>query len=234
VATTTERRAAQAADRIPRHPRRVRWFHTAVYLVTLPLIFTGWWLLLGAEGRPSPLARLTGLSDARLHVWLGRALLVLAILSLGFGVRGIGRFLRETFRVDRGDGRWWVKWPLGSFTGRFGRHEGHFDPGQRLANIVIVGGLLVLTATGIAMTILHHGQAFATLDKIHKVTTFIVTPFIVGHLLIAFSILPGYRGVWRSMHWGGRVSRDTARRVWPGWAERSRRAPDPAETDGDG
>ena len=64
------------------------------------------------------------------------------------------------------------------------------------------------------------------LNKVHRITTLIVTPFILGHLVIAFGVLPGYRGVWRSMHWGGRVPEDTARRVWPGWAERSRTKPD--------
>ena len=56
------RPAAGAGERIPRHSRRVRWFHTAVYLVTLPLMFTGWWLLLGAEGSPSFLSTITGTS----------------------------------------------------------------------------------------------------------------------------------------------------------------------------
>jgi hypothetical protein len=43
---------------------------------------------------------------------------------------------------------------------------------------------------------------------------------IVGHIVVAAGILPGYRGAWRSMHLGGRVSLDTARRLWPGWTER--------------
>jgi len=225
VATTTSSEDA-AVERIPRHSRKVRLFHTATYLITLPLIATGWWLLLGAEGHPSPLSRLTGIADARLHVWLGRALAILVIVPLVVGWRGIATFLRETFRYDRGDGRWWLRWPAGSLNGRFARHEGHFDPGQRLANVVIVGGLLVLTATGIAMTLLHGGHTFAMLNKVHRITTLVVTPFILGHLLIAFGVLPGYRGVWRSMHWGGRVPEDTARRVWPGWAERTRTKPD--------
>jgi cytochrome b subunit of formate dehydrogenase len=219
----TKQDGSAPSDRVLRHSRKTRLFHTAVYLLTLPLILTGWWILLGGEGHPSPLSRLTGLADTRLHVWLGRSLAVLAVACLVLGWRGIATFLRETFRVDRGDGRWWLRWPGGSFTGRFARHEGHFDPGQRLANVVIVGGLLVLTGTGIALTLLHGGPVFATLDKVHRITTFIVTPFILGHMLLAFGILPGYRGVWRSMHWGGKVERGTATRVWPGWAERAGR-----------
>jgi formate dehydrogenase subunit gamma len=116
-----------------------------------------------------------------------------------------------------------VCWPAGALTGRFGRHEGTFDPGERLANVVIVVGPLVLTGAGIALTFLDGGPVFAKLARIHKWTTYIVTLFIVGHMLIAFSVLPGYRGVWGSTHLGGRVPKATARRVWPGWAERSLR-----------
>ena len=210
----------------------MRLFHAAAYLVTLPLILTGWWILLGGEGHPSPLSRAFGVGDARLHVLFGRALAVVALVPFVLGWRGIATFVRETIRRDPGDGRWWVRWPAGTFTGRFGRHEGHFDPGQRVANVAIVGGLLVLTVTGIAMTILHGGPTFAWLNKVHRITTFVVTPFIVGHLLIAVGVLPGYRGVWRSMHLGGRVSEDTARRIWPAWTERSLTTADrPADPD---
>ena len=40
-------------------------------------------------------------------------------------------------------------------------------------------------------------------------------------LLIALGVLPGYRGVWRSMHFSGRIPIETAWRVWPGWTERA-------------
>ncbi len=206
--------------RLERHSNRVRLFHSAAYLVTLPLLVTGWWITLGGEGHPSPIARLFGTGDARVHVWLGRALAVLALVAVVLGRKGIATFVEETFRRDRGDGRWWLRWPAGALTGRFARHEGHFDPGQRVANVVIVGGLAMLTVTGIALTILHGGQAFAWLARIHRWATFVVTPFILGHMLIALGVLPGYRGVWRAMHLGGRLPEETARRVWPAWTER--------------
>jgi cytochrome b subunit of formate dehydrogenase len=214
---------ADGGTRLQRHSRRVRLFHTAVYLITLPLLLTGWWLLVGGEGNPTPLARAFGTSDTRVHVWFGRALVLVVLVPLVAGRKGIATFVRETLRRDPGDGRWWIRWPAGALTGHFGRHEGRFDPGQRVANVVIVVGLLVLTATGMALTFLHGGPVFAQLARIHKWTTYIVTPFIVGHMLIALSVLPGYRGVWRSMHLGGRVPEATARRVWPAWAERSLR-----------
>jgi len=128
-----------AADRIERHSRRTRWFHTGAYLVTTGLLVTGWWLYLGGEGHPTPLSRATGLADVRLHVWLGRALAVWAVIPLFAGRRSIATFLRETFRHDHGDGRWLLRWPTAVFTGRFARHEGEFDPGQRVANVLLVG-----------------------------------------------------------------------------------------------
>lgn len=209
-----------ATEPLVRHSRRARWLHAAVYLTTIPLLWTGWWLLAGEEGNPSLLARAFGVADIRVHVWAGRALAILALAAVTIGWRGTRTFLRETFRRDPGDARWWARWPAGALTGRFARHEGHFDPGQRLANVAIAGGLAVLTGTGIALTFLHGGRLFAWLAKVHLWTAVLVTPVILGHLLIAFGLLPGYRQVWRAMHLGGRVPEAVARRVWPGWAER--------------
>ena len=55
---------------IERYPRSARRLHAAVYIVTLLLLTTGWLLLIGREGEPSPLAALTGVPDVTLHVWL--------------------------------------------------------------------------------------------------------------------------------------------------------------------
>ena len=221
MATESPTQQTDGSEPLTRHPRRVRWFHAAIYLATIPLLWTGWWLLWGEEGSPSFLARAFHVADIRVHVWAGRVLALLAIAAITVGRRGALTFARETFRRDRGDGHWWIRWPGAVLTGRFARHEGAFDPGQRVANAVIVGGLLVLTTTGIALTMLHGGPVFAWLAKVHLWTAVIVTPVILGHVLVALGVLPGYRGVWRSMHLGGRVSRETARRLWPGWSERT-------------
>jgi cytochrome b subunit of formate dehydrogenase len=212
-----------ATSRLQRFTRRVRFFHAGIYLTTLALLLTGWWLYLGGEGHPSPLSRIFDIGDTRLHVWVGRALAVLTLVPVIVGRKGIATFVRETFRRDRGDARWWVRWPAGAFNGRFGHHEGHFDPGQRVANVLLVGGLLVLVGTGLGLSFLHGGPVFALLAKVHLWTTYAVTALVAGHVLIAVGILPGYRGVWRSMHLGGKMAEETARRVWPGWTERALR-----------
>jgi cytochrome b subunit of formate dehydrogenase len=212
---------ATAPRTLRRTSRGARLLHAGGYLTTLALLLTGWWLFAGGEGRPSPLARILGAPDTGVHVWFGWGLAAILVLPLLIRRRGVFAFVRETFRSDPGDGRWWLKWPAGAMTGRFARHEGHFDPGQRVANILMVGGLLVLTATGIGMTLLHGGPLFALLGWIHRWATFAITPVLAAHLLVAIGVLPGYRGVWRAMHIGGWVSEETARRLWPGWAERS-------------
>jgi cytochrome b subunit of formate dehydrogenase len=190
-----------------------------VYLTALPAMFTGWWILASRGGWLGHVFAPLGAPSVRLHVWIGWGLAGAIVLSLLVGgVRAVG-FTRETFRLDKGDGRWWLWWPAAVLTGRFARHEGRFDPGQRVANVIMLGGLGVLTVTGVALTTLHGGPVFALLDRIHRLTTLVVTPVILGHILVALGVLPGYRGVWRSMHLGGRVPVAVARRLWPAWTE---------------
>jgi formate dehydrogenase subunit gamma len=208
-------------QRIRRYSASARRFHTAVYLLTLVLLGTGWWLLTGREGQPSPLAQLTGIADVSIHVAVGWALGVAALLPFVFAARRVAAFASETIRHDRGDLRWLARWPVAVFTGRFPRHEGHFDPGQRLANVAIVGLLALLLVSGIGLVFVHFGPTFAVLAAVHRLATFAFTLVIAGHIVIAAGILPGYHGAWRSMHLGGHLRLATARRLWPGWTERN-------------
>ena len=189
-------------------------------MVTIPVLFTGWWLLTGREGAPSPLALAFRQPDSSIHLWLGWLLGFLAISAPALGYRRLTRFAHETLRYDTGDVKWLLSWPKAIFSGDFGRHECHFDPGQRLANIAIVSGLVVVIASGVGLALLTGGPAFMWLHKLHTWATLVLTPVLAEHVLIALGVLPGYRGVWRSMHVGRRVSIATAMRVWPGWTER--------------
>ncbi|GAB3410650.1 cytochrome b/b6 domain-containing protein [Flindersiella endophytica] len=211
---------AAAPARIRRYSGWIRWFHAATYVTVLVLLLTGWWLLAGQEGRPSPLARLTGVPDPTVHTWVGWALAGLTVVAVTFGARTAGRFVRSSVRFDRGDARWFLRWPAAVFTGRFPRHEGHFDPGQRIANLIVVGLLALLVGSGVGLTMVVGGPGFLVLREIHRWATILITPVLIGHIVIASGILPGYRGVARAMHLGGRLRVDVARRVWPGWTER--------------
>lgn len=203
------------AAHVVRHNRRTRLFHAAVAAITVPLLATGWWLLTGHEGRPSVLARLAGVADTEIHRWAGWILAGLALVPLTVGVRATATFVRETLRVDRGDGQWFLRWPLGAVTGRFGHHRGHFDPGQRLANIGFLVTLATLGVTGVGLTILHGGPTFSWLVRLHRLATYALTPLVIGHVVIAAGVLPGYRGARRAMGLTGRVPVATARRLWP-------------------
>jgi formate dehydrogenase subunit gamma len=70
------------------------------------------------------------------------------------------------------------------------------------------------------MVLVKTGPILAVTALAHRLSTIAFTGVIVGHIVIAAGILPGYRGAWRSMHLGGRLRLDTARRPWPGWTER--------------
>jgi cytochrome b subunit of formate dehydrogenase len=212
----TGRAAGRARPaRVVRYSRPTRWFHAVTYLVTFTLMFTGWWLLSGHEGKPSVLASTFDTSDVDLHRRAGWFLVVVGGLGITVGVRAALTFVRETVRVDRGDVRWFRHWLRGAATGRFARHEGHFDPGQRIMNVAFVATLLTLIVTGIGLVTAPAGNQFAMLDRIHRYATYVLIVLVAVHVFVALGVLPGYRGAWRSMHLDGRVSRRAATRLWP-------------------
>ena len=220
VRRVLDRMPSRRVGTVERYRRWVRWLHFGVYLTVLVLLATGGWLLLGREGDPSPLSRLAGMPDTRLHVWVGWAFAVLVLGGVALGMHGAWTFVTESLRFERGDLAGVRAWPGAVFTGRFTAHQGHFDPGQRLANLGLVAGLLAVTGSGIAMALLHGGPAFVWLVPVHQWSTYALIPLVLGHILIASGVLPGYRGVWRSMHLGGRLDVAVARRLWPGWLDR--------------
>jgi cytochrome b subunit of formate dehydrogenase len=205
---------------VERYTRGTRWFHTATYLTVLLLLATGWWLLAGREGRPSPLARVTGIPDTTLHNDAGWALACLAALAVTLGARAARTFLAESLRVDRGDLRWFARWPAAVLTGRFGHHRGHFDPGQRIANLAMLVLFAALIGSGVGLTVVVGGPSFVWLQRVHRWSTYAITPLLLAHILIAAGVLPGYRGVARAMHLGGRLRAEVAHRVWPEWLGR--------------
>jgi cytochrome b subunit of formate dehydrogenase len=212
--------AAPEPPVVERNRRASRWLHAGFGLATVLLLATGGWLLLGHEGQPSILARATGTSDVGLHKVVGWALAAWCVLAGVVWRRTVGHFVRESARWERADLGWFARWPKAVLTGRFGRHEGDYDPGQRVANLLLAGGILVLVVSGVALALLHGGPAFVWFHRAHVWSTYVVTVMAVGHVLVASGVLPGYRGAWRAMHLGGRTPTPVARRLWPGWLER--------------
>jgi formate dehydrogenase subunit gamma len=211
-----------ATERVRRHSARARWLHAGVYATTLVLLATGWWLTLGQEGRPSPLSAATGWSDAEIHTAAGWALAAVAVVGAVIGRHGLRALVADSFRFAKSDAAWFRRWPAAVFTGRFAHHEGRYDPGQRIANLAILVLLALLIASGVGLAVVSGGPVFVWCVVIHRWSTYLITPLLLGHIVIASGVLPGYRGVWRSMHLGGRLKRSDAERVWPGWTRRSR------------
>jgi formate dehydrogenase subunit gamma len=63
------------------------------------------------------------------------------------------------------------------------------------------------------------GPVYVWFLRLHRWATYVLTPVVLGHVLVALGVLPGYRGTWRAMHRRGRVPEQTARRLWPAWTE---------------
>lgn len=223
VAAGTEHAASHAGEHthLERNNRKTRWFHAGVFVTVLVLLATGWWLWFGQEGRPSAIARATGVSDIDLHTVAGWLLAGLTVVGVSFGRRAAATLVRDSVRYRRSDVAWLAHWPKALVTGRFARHSGHFDPGQRIANLIMVALLVVLIGSGVGLVLVSGGSAFVWLGTLHRWSTYLLTPVVLGHILIASGILPGYRGVWRAMHLGGRLRRDDALRLWPTWTENS-------------
>jgi cytochrome b subunit of formate dehydrogenase len=219
MTTTREATATSVRPRVHRYSRPARWFHAFTYLLTGVELATGWWLLTGREGRPSLLSTLARLPDPALHVRVGVAMLLAALAGTLVAGRSAWHLIRDSVRFSRSDLAWLRAWPRAAVNGRFTRHNGFFDPGQRIANLVMVAGIAALIVSGGGLALTHGGQLFVVMLWLHKAATYLVTPVIVGHVIVASGLLPGYQGVWRSMHGGSGLDADVALRLWPAWAE---------------
>lgn len=206
---------------VERYSRGARWLHALVYIVVLIQLATGWWWIL-ANYRPSFVEELTGVPDGFLHEYLGLALVPVFVAFCLIGRGAVRTFTAESLRFTGTDVRWFREFPRSTFSGRFAHHDGHFDPGQRLANVVMVLTIATLFLTGAGAMYLG-GSLGGLAFQIHRWAAFVITPVLLGHILIGAGLLPGYRGVWRSMHLGGRLEAGVARRIWPGWAEKVRK-----------
>jgi formate dehydrogenase subunit gamma len=214
--------SVERARALRRNGRRSRWLHTLVYLSTLFLAYSGIAVLL--EAHPG-LARPLGghVPTATSHRLVGYGLLAALALVAAVWWRPAGRFLADSLRFSRLDLRWLAGYPrmaLAPEGSRPAGHRGHFDPGQRVFNLLLLLALLVLGATGVVMGMPERflPAVYGWSLRIHELATWVLLGLVTGHLLLASGALPGYRGVWRAMHLGGRVPAATARHLWPAWA----------------
>jgi cytochrome b subunit of formate dehydrogenase len=207
---------------VVRNGRRARWLHMLVYLSTLFLAYSGIAVLF--ESHPGLAKPLGGhVPTATSHRLVGYGLLIFAVLVAVVWWRAAGRFVASSVRFSRVDLRWLAGYPrmaLAPARSQPVQHRGHFDPGQRVFNVLLVLAFLVLGVTGIVMGMPERflPSVYGWSLRIHKLATWVLVGLVAGHLLLASGLLPGYRGVWRAMHLGGRVPAATARRLWPIWS----------------
>lgn len=100
-------------------------------------------------------------------------------------------------------------------------------------NLAMVVLLLALVVSGVGLVVVSGGPAFVWYNRIHTWSTYLLTPVLIGHIVIAAGVLPGYRGAWRAMHLGGRLRARVAARLWPAWLERERAKSTPPNSPGD-
>jgi formate dehydrogenase subunit gamma len=197
-----------------------------LYLLTFLLLFSGVAVL--GEGIRTLEGVLGGhVEAARRHHRLGYVLLTGGGLVLLLRPRACARFLVESVRFRRAELGWFGSYPaflFRPFRNRPARHEGHFDPGQRLFNLLVLVSLIALSSTGVLMSFPRAfvPAVFAWSLRVHRAATWALTAGVAGHVVVASGILPAYRGTWRAMHGGGRVPRELAERLWPRWEEEER------------
>jgi cytochrome b subunit of formate dehydrogenase len=195
---------------VQRFGRAARCFHTFVYLTVLVALVTGWWFVVDRYQHPLG-------PDTTIHELAGVLLILGAVVYVVARARAAWAFVKESATYERGDLRWLLAWPRAALTGRFPHHDGQYDPGQRLASAIMMATLTAIALSGIAMLTLPSEALPVSPLQVHRWATFLFTPVVVGHMIVAAGVLPGYRGVWRSIHRGGRLPRDVSARIWPGW-----------------
>ena len=183
-------------------------------------------MLVGYE-RASPLARLAGRPDGEIHELSGYAMILVFLVWLRSACVGCVRSSVRRRASNAGTGDGCSAGPGRPSPARFRNHSGHFDPGQRLATIVIVVLLTIVVVTGLGAIFGPSGGVRGVMFGVHRWASYALTPVLVGHIVVAAGILPGYRGVWRSMHLGGRPPVGVARRIWPTWLDETQSREDP-------
>jgi cytochrome b subunit of formate dehydrogenase len=218
-----------AGPSLERNSRPTRLLHGTVAVTTLGAGLSG--IALWGEEGVRAVADLFGghAASARWHRWLGYAVPVTPLAALLVRPRAVLRFLRECGRFDRADLGWWRRFPLFvASPGRWPltRHNGHFDPGQRLMAWGLIASLAVLTVSGLLMILAVDwlGPRYGIALRTHTWASVVLGALVAAHVLVSAGVLKGYRGVWRAMHAParGRVPAHVAERLWPAWVERER------------
>lgn len=227
TAAATGVEASGSDSRVLRNAAGPRRIHAGTYLATVFLLLSG--IAVAGEGHPV-LANLLGghVAAAEWHRWVGYALIGAGLVIPVVRWRAAVGLLAESVRFRPSDIGWFQSYPrfvLRPSHHAPARHEGHFDPGQRVLNCIILAAFAALAATGVVMSFPQAviPSVFGWSLRIHRAVTWLLVASVAGHLLVATGVLSAYRGVWRAMHRDGRVPADLAAKLWPAWAQARQR-----------
>lgn len=222
---------SRKGDRLmQRHAPAVVALHAVVGALVLGLTATG----LGLLGvLPTPLLYLLGGHEAALvwHRLLGLTLTPLLVALPVVAPRAGRRFVADATRFCRADLPWVVGFAAHLVRpGRHvvPRHEGRFDPVQRLVFALMLVALGALVVSGAALLVLPGTSitVIAACVQVHETAGWMLVGLVGMHVLAGSGVLPTHRRVGRAMV-DGHVRAVVASRLWPAWAYRQS-APEPA------
>ena len=212
AAEPSEHRMLLRFDRVE---RAVHWVNASLFLI---LIITGAALYF------TPLIALVGRRNLveQIHLYVGLALpLPLLIGVVGGWGRGLRRDVKRVNRWSEEDLRW-MRGLVDTASGRrqaAGRPRlGKFNPGQKLNAAFVVGGGLVMLATG---SLLRWYEPFplawrAGATFVHNWLAFTFVILILGHIALAVADRQALGAMLR-----GRISHAWAVRHAPAWLDES-------------
>ncbi len=208
---------------IRRHSRSTVAAHALLAATMLVLAATG--LMIDADASSWFVAVLGG--HDRLvswHRWIGIAATAALAATVVIAPDNTMRLVTRAVRFRRADAAW-VRSALRAVVRprafRLGFHDGHFDPVQRVVFIVIGVSVLVLAATGVAISVAPRDMTalVGVSIRVHNVTSWVFIAAALVHAVAGSGVLPTHRGAARAMI-DGQVGLDTATRLWPAWARR--------------
>jgi cytochrome b subunit of formate dehydrogenase len=207
-------------DQIPRHAFPARVFHNLHLVLYAILLFSGLQYYL-------PLARGAGFLwfPVYVHRAAGLALVAMPWPYLLMHRRRVLVFLNHYISWRKTDLLWLWRFPayfLFPAKIRLPETKDKINAGQKLVGGLLIAvtalmgisGLLRLAATLLPPVILLRAQL------LHQIALLPLIALLAGHILVGSGIHPRYRGVWRSMFGGGKLTRQLAREHWPVWLSR--------------
>lgn len=207
---------------LARHGLAARLLHAFNALAVLVLLATG--LALGDWLAVRMTDWMGGHAEVdALHRTLGLAFVIAWLLLVALLPARIGRLLRDVSRFQRVDWSWpraFLRFYAHPRSCRLPLHDGRFDPAQRLVFAALIGALALAGASGVYLYLAPPWSrvALAAAIWLHVASAWLLIACVILHIVAGSGLLRTHRGLAAAMFGNGRVTRELAERLWPGWA----------------